>query len=291
MSEQLYSNAAQIIFLKTQYFLTLNKSEYVQESLDEYYKLLPHLVNSRKTNSLKRQMVMIEILFLLHMGNSFKINELINQLHDSLTVPDYSTPTPIVDFENTTNPYLMAYLISGIANKSKDNSRAKIFFNEGLKAIKRESIRELKNATIKEALVYKNTLNNIKSYLYLHLVETLLTRCELISAFHVLEECTKFITTRHKNDMNFEFRLLYDWALLLQNIGDTENAATLYTKLSKNPEFSWLSNLNLHLINLQKDSNLEKLHDMEKGNLKHESMMNLLKGYKTALDGEFKSTK
>jgi hypothetical protein len=195
--------------------------------------------------------VMMDILRWIHVGQLKTVPALIVQLHAIVKQPITEDGKSVYYglFLDQHLPYLLAYLVSGIAHKSTDNRRSKLFFAEGLKMVDVESKKEVLYQTPNDWMKIQQTLKLLHVFLSIHLIEVCILRCELVEAFYELMAITEHCCQDPDLLHQFKEHLMLDWAILLQCSGDFERSKILFARLEHNPVLCWVAKTSLFLMN------------------------------------------
>lgn len=113
-------------------------------SFEEFDAVYPSLPNSPESRYLEKGRKLLGIVYLLHRGKAKEVNDLVVGLaatfklelgSDDLDEVTLTDGFHDLDFLTWVIPRIIWSLVSGLANKSKDQEKAINFFKEGLSSI------------------------------------------------------------------------------------------------------------------------------------------------------------
>jgi tetratricopeptide (TPR) repeat protein len=240
-----------VLLQRAQFAFESTKMDFVDQALQEFENVNQKAdQNDEMVQYMNTMKIMMQITRLEFLGQLKQVPPLIVQLHSSIVQPGllgaYAVNSNFYTRKHI--PYLMAYLVSGIAHKTSDNNRSKMFFEEGLKAVELELNREVTFQSPKDWFGVTRTLKLIHIFCTLQLVEVCLLRCEFIEVFNHLYATTKLCCEKPEFLQQFRHFLMLGWAMLLQCVGEDSKAISFYKKLECIPSFSWIAKLHLYIL-------------------------------------------
>ncbi|KAK9727781.1 mau2 chromatid cohesion factor [Basidiobolus ranarum] len=296
-----------ILLTKCQYALSFQQYHIVSEGLSQVSILFPQPRESNmigqgrpivQNRNLQLCHYMILIIYSTHTGNIKTAMQYTTEMYSLLETPSMTELQDIQGFikipirsstvvNNYTQGhyetfsvmtagwltknqlYSLAYLISGMCNKSDNtNLKAKTFLTEGLKNVELQFSTFLGNPGLHEAIEHKNWCAVVKAHMLLHLSDVLMLRSEFQEATKTLLELVSWSYTCGFWE-KFAALICSSWGMLCQFQGQSMEALQFYEAAAgctDNRELVALVRLNQALIHIGLSaSNREMVHTMLDG--------------------------